>query len=198
MRIPLATIRHENWMQDAACAKGDRLPSQAWEIGHPQSRAAIDICNTVCPVRNECWAWAQIHHPIGMICAGKPIGRTRPCQNCGVPMPLFQQRRYCTRTCAKNAICGTLIGYREHKKLHEPICYPCLMAWRMRYGRRAGRGPHETPRLEPGPGICAREDCRARFAVNPAHKDHRFCSEHCRYVYHGRLAMRRRKAQSTN
>lgn len=114
------------WQVRAAC-RG--CGPQLW-FDEDNSRPAIKVCMG-CEVREECLEWA-IDHPFHTRCGvwgGLPErGRRALRQARGLyvvpPIP------------SEPAECGTVRGYKQHRKDDTKVCEPCRSAWAEHHRQR--------------------------------------------------------------
>lgn len=114
------------WVTDAACrGQGDVFTS------HPQSRAAQDLIRRTClacPVIADCDRYSR-RWPADGVWAGRWRSPTGDVTDVLEP----------STTRASRVVCGTLGGYKRHRRQREPACQPCKAAnaEAARYSRRA-------------------------------------------------------------
>lgn len=113
-----------DWMSDARCVETD--PEAFFPSTGNSGAAAKRVCR-VCPVRDECLAWAlETGEPHGVLGGASAEDRRR-------------MRRRAARRATPSIEHGTERGAQAHRRRSEVPCGPCSAARSSAQALRAGR-----------------------------------------------------------
>ena len=107
-------IPSADWMSSAVCAQVDpELFSDPTMVVQ-----AKRVCNSGCPVRDECLSYALTQRlDYGVYGGTSPSARAR-----------LRSGMSIARRRDPDHDCGTPAGYKRHQREHSPKCHPCIAA----------------------------------------------------------------------
>jgi hypothetical protein len=125
----------EPWMEQAAC-RG--LHADDWFPDDKRFRGDVRlikaICNEICPVREQCLAYAIDRNEVWGIWGGLDAGER---------VDFNRAERLKERRPIDFAKCGTPSNYRQHQRRGEQPCEACRKA-----NKRQPHGSHGRPRKD--------------------------------------------------